>query len=247
MKKQYFFTLLTTAFLLGQIHTHAQILVSQWDFNSTLPDDATGTGTLAPSTGSGTLSLLGGTTSTFVTGSGSSDTTASDNSALNVAGWAPQGTESGMRGLQFDVPTLGYENVVVQWDQRYTGTSSRFLEFQYSLDGTTFESLFTYENTVGASTWINGLSADLSDISGAGNNPDFAFRILSVFNPDPGDVYSAVSGNYGTTGTWRFDSVTVGGNMLAPVPEPEEYALMAAGALMAFGIYRKRREREQRA
>jgi len=229
----------------GMVSAQAQIFVTSWNFNSPVPDANTGTGSLTPSVGSGTVNLMGGVSSTFVTGAGSSDPAGSDNSALNVASWASQGTESGMRGIEFRVPTVGYENIQVQWDQRFTATSSRFYEFQYSVDGSEFLHWHTFENTTGANTWINGHLVDLSSLAGVTNNEDFAFRILSIFDPNTGDSYSTVGdSNYGTSGTWRFDMVSVTGDVLTPVPEPEEYAMMAGGALVAFGLYRRHRKKQ---
>lgn len=224
----------------GVLSTQAQFFVASWDFNSTVPDGNTGTGNWMPAQGSGSLSLLGGVSSTFVTGAGSSDPASTDNSALNISGWAPQGTESGLRGIEVQVPTVGYENLQVSWDHRFTATASRFVEFQYSTDGHNFVPWQTLENTSGANTWLNGWSVDLSDIAGVNDNSLFAFRLVSVFDPEIGTAYGPVGSSYGTSGTWRVDMVTVTGDMFSPVPEPEEYAIMAAGGLIAFGLYRRR-------
>jgi hypothetical protein len=220
----------------------AQMFVAAWNFNSAVPDGNTGTGSLSPHIGQGSLSLLGGVNSSFATGAGSSDPAPSDNSALNLASFAPQGTQNGLRGLEFQVDTTGWGDISIQWDQRFSGTASRFAELQYSVNGTDFIPLTTYEYTGAANNWVNGWTANLSGIDGVSDNPAFAFRIVSVFDPMLGDVYSPVSGSYSTAGTWRFDSVNVSGMTLAPVPEPEEYAMMAAGGLLAFGWYRKRRQ-----
>ena len=48
-------------------------VIAQWNFNSITPDGVLTTGSTSPSTGSGTASLLTGTTSTFATGDTNSD------------------------------------------------------------------------------------------------------------------------------------------------------------------------------
>src|ERR1039457_5887475 len=44
------------------------VVFAQWNFNSVTPDTNVGTGTILPSAGSGTASLVGGVTATFATG-----------------------------------------------------------------------------------------------------------------------------------------------------------------------------------
>src|SRR6476646_5537494 len=73
-------------------------VITQWTFNSTTPDATTSTGTTSPSTGSGTLALIGGTTSTFAGGSPADTSSATDNSGLNVAGFPAVGANSGTAG-----------------------------------------------------------------------------------------------------------------------------------------------------
>src|SRR5947209_5229248 len=81
-------------------------VISQWNFNSTTGDANTATGVSTPSSGSGTLGLVGGTTSTFAGGSpGDSNTT--DNSGLNVTTFPAQGAGSGTAGVQFSASTAG--------------------------------------------------------------------------------------------------------------------------------------------
>ena len=220
---------------------HAQ-LFTQWNFNS--GDDATtSTGTLTPSFGSGTAALIGGATGTFASGAsngGSTDPNTTDDSAWNISTWAAQGTENKTRGVQFSVSTVGMTDISVSWDQRHSNSSSEYVVFQYSTDGSTFTDFATFQGQTG-DTWFNGRSADLSSIAAVENNPSFAFRIVQSFGADnlnyePSNQTAA----YATTGTWRFDMVTVNAT---PVPEPEEYAAMAAGGLLAFAIWRRRQSR----
>lgn len=84
---------LWAALLLGGLHASAQTTVAQWNFNSTPPDANTGTGVTTPSTGSGTASLVGGTTATFASGdagTGSTDPATGDDSGWNVTAFPAQ-------------------------------------------------------------------------------------------------------------------------------------------------------------
>lgn len=219
-------------------------IITQWDFNFG-NDSNTSTGTLTPNIGTGVASLVGGTTSTFASGDasgGSTDPNVGDDSAWNLSTWAPQNTESGLRGAQFNVSTVGFTDVVVSWDQRHSNTSSRYFQFQYSADGLSFSStglagdgIFT---ATGGDTWFNNRSVDLTGISGVADNSNFAFRVVAIFEPG-GSSYLASNptSNYGTTGTGRFDMVTVRG---AEVPEPATLAVLGLGAA---ALIRRRRAR----
>src|SRR5688572_11538299 len=79
--------------------------IAQWNFNSTPPDANVGTGTITPSTGVGTASLIGAATATFATGSTSDSAGAGDNSGWNTANYPAQGSNNKMAGIQFSVST----------------------------------------------------------------------------------------------------------------------------------------------
>lgn len=216
--------------------------VTQWNFNSATPDANPSTGSLLPSVGSGSLSLLG-TTQTFASGDasgGSSDPASGDDSALNTTSYPNQGTGNKTEGVQFNVSTLGFQNIMVSYDLRHSNTSSRYEQFQYSLNGTSFIDLALFDGNLG-DTWFNNRTVDLSAISGANNNANFAFRVVSAYAPSTSSyAASSPTGTYGAAGTWRFDMVTVSGTATAPIPEPETYAMLLAGlGLMGFASRRK--------
>lgn len=235
-------TLLIAAALGVASAANAQIL-TQWNFN--FGNDAnTGTGTLSPAIGTGTASLVGGATATFASGDasgGSTDPNVGDDSAWNLTTWAAQGTGSGTRGAQFAVSTLGFTNVVVTWDQRHSNTVSKYFQFQYSTDGSTFSSTGLtnsgiFEATAG-DTWFNNRSVDLTGVAGVANNANFAFRVVAIFAPSTSTyVASNPTGTYGTTGTSRFDMVTVSA---APVPEPASIAAIGLGIASLVARRRK--------
>jgi hypothetical protein len=201
------------------------VIITRWDFNFG-GDNNTATGTTDPAIGTGTASLVGGVTAVFASGDasgGSSDPNVGDDSAWNLTTWAPQGTQSGLRGAQFAVSTVGYENIIVTWDNRHSNTCSRYVQFQYSTDGMNFTSAGLLGDglfmATAGDTWFNLRSVDLSSIAGVANNPNFAFRVVTVFDPSLGNAYSASnpSSTYGTAGTLRFDMVTIEGTAASSV------------------------------
>ncbi len=221
-------------------------VVTQWNFNGSSATTVPG-GASSPTTsvGSGTASLLGGVTASFASGTsngGSSDpvTTTPSNYGWNVTGFAAQGAEDQQRGVSFAVSTVGYDSVVVSWDQRHSNTSSAWVQFLYTLDGVSYTNAGLangglFQGTSG-DTWFNGRTVDLSGISGAANNASFGFRIVATFAPGSSAYAASNPGsNYAGTGTWRFDMVTVAGNV---VPAPGAAALLA---LAGFVASRRRR------
>jgi hypothetical protein len=206
--------------------------ITQWNFNSVVPDANTGTGTITASIGAGTVTAIGGTTTSFASGDasgGSSDPATGDDSGWNLTTFAAQGTGDKTRGLQVNVSTVGFNSVIVNFDQRHSNTAARDVQFQYSLDGTTFIDFATFSATNG-DTWFNNRTVDLSSITGVADNANFAFRVVAAFAPSTSTyVASTSTSSYGTTGTWRFDQVTVSGTA---VPEPS-----AAAGLLSLGFF----------
>jgi len=213
-------------------------IITQWNFNTfPVPQVAdTATGTLVPSIGSGTVSTFNGTTQLFASGAangGSSDPATFDNSGLQITTFAAQ--DGTARGVQFAVSTLGQSGITVNWDHRFSNTSSRGSQFLYSVDGSTFTSFGTVPNATGGDAWFNVRSIDLTSVSAVNDNANFAFRILQLPTALNGTSFEAANptGTYGG-GTWRFDMVTV-----TAVPEPSSMALL--GVIGVAGVVARRR------
>lgn len=214
-------------------------IITQWNFNNITPGNIS---TATPSAGVGTVSLLGGVTTpnSGSSGAGSTDGSA-PNLALQTTTYAAQGAGDRTRGVQFNVSTLGFQDVVVTWDQRHSNSSSRFVQFQYTTDGsswTDFGGLF--EGTTG-DTWFNNRTVNLSSVSGVNNNANFGFRIVAAFDPATNQYVAsnAPSTNYASTGTWRFDMVTING--ISAVPEPTSMALVGCVIAGAAGLRFRRK------
>ena len=211
--------------------------LTKWNFNSVPPDASTATGSLLPSVGSGTATLVG-TTGSFASGVGSTDPAATDNTGRGTTGYAAQGTGDRTRGVQFNVSTVGFNLIAVSWDQRLSNTAARSAQFQYSLNGTNFTDFGAVFSGSPGDAWYNNRSVDLSSVTGVGNNANFAFRVVAAFEPSTSAYAPATtSSTYATTGTWRFDQVSV-----TAVPEPGTYAMMLAGlAMIGFMALRRNR------
>jgi len=190
--------------------------IAQWNFNSNPPDPTNSftTGSLDPFLGIGTAALVGGATSIFASGTGSSDPVTIDDTGWNTSTYPSQGTSNKMRGVQFNVSTLGFESIVVTWDQRNSASSSRYARFQYSADGTTF-----VDGVVISATSVDTftpMTANLNSILPVNNNANFAFRIVTEFESTAteagADQYVPTGGgSYAVNGTVRYDMVTISG------------------------------------
>ncbi len=224
------------------VNAHATT-VTQWNFNSITADGTTSTGVNTPSIGVGVASLIGGTTASFASGDasgGSSDPSVGDDSGWNTTTYGGASSGDKTRGVQFNVSTLGFKDIVISYDLRHSNTSSRFEQVQYSLNGATFNDIALFDGNAG-DTWFNGRSIDLSSIAGANNNANFAFRIVSTFAPGTSAYVAPASDKtFGGSGTWRFDMVTVSA---MPVPEPKNSAMLLAGLGVMGFIARRRSSR----
>ncbi|PLS68164.1 MAG: hypothetical protein CV045_09405, partial [Cyanobacteria bacterium M5B4] len=184
--------------------------ITQWTFEGDV---------ITPSTGTGTASLVGGATATFATGNGGGR-------GWNTSTYPTQGTGNKTRGVQFAVPTTGFQDIQVSFDLRHSNTAANTVVFQYSTDGTSFTDSLTFRATAGDTFFSR--SVDLSAITGLNNNPNTTFRILSAFDPpDTGTAYVPANSTstYNPAGTMRYDNVTITGNSTStppPAPVPSD-------------------------
>ena len=195
----------------------SQVTITQWNFDQQ---------NLTPSTGAGTASTIGGTIGSFATG----------NPVLyawSTTTYPEQATNSGTAGVQFDVSTIGYNEISIAWENRNSGPAANRLRLQYTLNGTDW---LNFTATDANATNINDgspagfdagryitdatdwflRSADFSGITGVEQNPDFAVRFVTEFTDATN--YTGTSGAYATDGTIRFENVTFTGVAGAPTP-----------------------------
>lgn len=220
MKTNYIYSILLVFFCLIPGLANAQTVIAQWNFNgdsdSSIPG---GPSSPSPSVGSGTASLIGGTTATYKSGSNSDPvTTSPPNYAWQTSSYAVQGTENKQRGVQFNVSTTGYQGITVKFEQRLSNTANNTYVLQYTADRTALtpawvdQQLFTFTPyaTGTGDTWYSR-TVNLSSVTAINNNPNVAFRIVSSFDPTAGTYLSATndgSTTYLTSGNVRFDMVT---------------------------------------
>jgi len=211
MKKIYSLLLLVSV-----VTINAQTTISQWNFDNANPATA-----MLPTTGSGSFTLIGGVVDNLTAGvMPAGNPTAAGNLAYSIKTFPALGTASGTAGFQFSVSTVGFSSPInVTFDPRGSNTSSRFQQYQYTIDGTNW---IVIGNNVGAltnsftATPMTGLTFPIT----AANNANFGFRIVSIFDPIGGD-YSPVgylntptASNYSPNGTWRLDNVTFSSGVL---------------------------------
>ena len=155
------------------------VVFAQWNFNSVPPDANTGTGTTAPAIGTGTASLVGGTTATFATGDTTLDPApAADNTGWNTTAYPASG-DNKTAGVQFAVSTVGKQNLGISWSQRSSNTGGKYFRLQYSTNSGASFTDFPAATILPTGTVFYAFTNDLSAMPGVNNNPNFVFRIVA--------------------------------------------------------------------
>ncbi|ASW76221.1 alkaline phosphatase [Chryseobacterium piperi] len=195
MIKNYFFkgSVIAAFFLHGSFFS--QTLIHYWNFNNNASQTTitTPTSTLI----NGSLTAIAGGTSTIDASGGTGQNFNIEN--LNARNGDPSGTHLRFNnpiggGLQFSLPTTGYQNVVVKFTTRRSGSGAGTQTWSYSTDGTTFT---TYQTVTPQDGNPQLITFDFSNISGVSNNPNFKLKV----------EFSTGSG--GNVGNNRFDNFTV--------------------------------------
>ncbi len=186
------------------------VTLALWDFNDTNAPVASPT----PSLGAGTAALLGGVKATYAAGVSSDPRPTGTNQAWNTSSYPSQGSGNKTAGVQFNVSTLGYQNIYLSWSQRHSNTGSKYTRLQYSADGETFSDL-DFNTMTNGETFVS-LACDLATWPAAHNNPNFAFRIVTEFESPANPNYVGTEGTYSPAGTIRFDMVRVYGDPIGP-------------------------------
>jgi hypothetical protein len=181
---------------------------------------------------------------------------ASTSTAAN--GWsslAPIGTQ----GAEFDASTAGFSNIKISFDLETTKQAEANMEVEYTTDGinwvnaaityATNPSLIKINNTSAntvmgtyisfsstATTFWDGITADLTGISGVNNNANFGIRIVNA-STGTDDINCGGTAYNNSSGNWRLDNLTI-----VSVPEPSTFALAGCGfaALVCLFRFKKR-------
>jgi uncharacterized protein (TIGR03437 family) len=247
--------LIAASLLVGQTQAVAQPqVIAAWTFENNAiatnnsPAPSTGSG-IATSLGMGAYAtpnvgvtqddvLVGATGDTGVNGHANLSQVwrvrAQAGSAGAANGWSSL-APIGAQGVQFNVSTVGYSNIVVSFDWYATNQGEANLQVQYTTDGTTWKNvplsssgsiggLAFLTNTTSANTvkgayvsitggagqgWFPGLTATISDPAAA-NNPKFAVQMV---NASTGADCLGASGTAlnNNSGNWRFDNIVISG------------------------------------
>jgi hypothetical protein len=212
----------------------AQTQLAFWDFNESDPLDATAMlaadGGVFASQAQIAISLAQfrfDNNGTGFRGSPLDPGTDGRNWGLQTTDYPAQGQDSGLAGIVVSVPTTGYQNIVVKFDVRWSNTASKFLALEYTTDGgANWTRARVLEARRGdrwhGDTEANGgygalVELDLSGDSAVNDNAQFAFRVVTVFDPNTGQYTAAQPGsNYSTRGTLRYDLIEILGEPAGP-------------------------------
>ena len=150
------------------------------------------------------------------------------NWGLQTTDYPAQGDNPGQAGIVVSVPTTGYRNIVVKFDVRWSNTASKFLAVEYTTDGGVTWTRERVLQALRGDRWHgdaadNGgygalVVLDLSGDSAVNNNAQFAFRVVTIFDPNTGTQYTAAQSgfNYSTSGTLRYDLIEILGEPAGP-------------------------------
>jgi hypothetical protein len=197
--------------------------LAEWNFNTPVADADPLTGSLLPSLGSATLSLVGGATSAFGTvgGGTTSDPAVADDSQLRIRTLPRIDAANKSAGIELSLSTIGLHNLTLSWDQYNSRTASRYWRVQYSTDGLSWTDHESIVNT-NASKWVT-YTVSFKDIATIADQPNLKIRLVQEFESTAtgagADAYAAVdpTATYTTAGSWWIDFISVSdGELPAP-------------------------------
>jgi len=199
--------------------------IAQWTFETSIPATA---GPFSPEIGSGSAlgSHAGAAVFSNPAGNGSPHSFSANTWAVGDS-W------------QFQVSTLGFNNVGLSWDQTSSGTGPRDFSLDYSLNGgSSWTTVTAYSllvngapNTAWNATTYNSAFTFSPTLAGAlDNQASVWFRLIDV------GTTSANGGTVAATGTDRVDNFIV-----AVIPEPTTLSLMGGFGLLAWTLIRRRK------
>lgn len=193
LKKQ----LLLLGLVMVSSFTWGQNLVHYWNFNNST-SEATIT-TPSQTTGGASLAAVNAGTSVidFANGTGQNFSVSNLNARNGDASGTHLRYNNPIGGaLIFTLPTTGYQNIIVKFATRRSGSGAGTQTWSYTLDGSSYV-VFTTVTINDADPALTTL--DLSSITGSNNNANFKLKV----------EFSQGAG--GTVGNNRFDNFTLEG------------------------------------
>lgn len=189
--------ILAAGFIASVTTLRAQTLLHYWNFNTSTNE----TTLLTP-----TSSLVAGASITHIPGGSSAIQTTSNTTGQGFENTNPNARNGDLAGahlrfnnpiggtLVFALPTTGYENAIVKYASRRSGSGAGEQYIEYTTDGISYNSLQTVLPVDGDPTMV---TLDFSNIPATDDNPNFKIRI--TFGTGPG----------GNVGNNRFDNFTL--------------------------------------
>lgn len=180
---------------------NGQTLIHYWNFNNNASVATITTPTQTLVTGASLTAIAGGiSTIDFAGGTGQNFDVQNLNARNNDASGTHLRFNDPIGGaLQFALPTTGYENIIVKFATRRSGSGAGNQKWSYAVDGTTFVPFATIAPNNGNPVLE---TLDFSAIEAADNNANFKLKV--EFEVGAG----------GTVGNNRFDNFTTEGSPL---------------------------------
>lgn len=183
--------------------TQAQTTLTQWTFENTT----------TPSTGSGTMSLIGGTVP-----ANTPHPTGHSGLAYSIKTFPGSSSSSSTAGYLFNTSTAGHNGITVSFYVNGHNQSSKWQQYEYSINGGTSWTVISNNNGDLTGTGTFGLKT-ITLPATCDNQPNFAFRIVSIFQQPENTAYQSIQGGgyNGNNGFWNIDTVTFSFNTLSTV------------------------------
>ena len=201
MKKNHIKQTMLVIMFLFYSFSQGQSLLHYWNFNNNASVSAITAPTQSNIVGASlTANLAGITAIDFAGGTGQNFSVLNLNSRnTDVSGTHFRFNDPIGSSLVFALPTTGYENAIVKFATRRSGSGAGTQVWSYSTDGTNY----TFFTNITPNNGDPGLATlDFSSISAADNNPNFKLKV------------EFQSGAGGTAGNNRFDNFTTEGTLL---------------------------------
>lgn len=190
--------------ILTQTTSWGQTLVHYWNFNDNTSVAAITTPSQTFVTGAAITHITGGISAIdFAGGTGQNFNVLN----LNARNSDVSGTHLRFNDpigglLQFDLPTTGFENVIIKFATRRSGSGAGTQVWTYTIDGTNY---LPFTNVIPNNGDPALATLDFTAIAAVNNNANFKLRVAFE------------QGTGGTVGNNRFDNFTLEGDVI-PVP-----------------------------
>lgn len=219
MNKKVLFTarILTLVIFLGIFSNtlQGQTLIYYWNFNDNIPgSNENWAQPIAATIGDAQI------TYTFTEAYSFAGTTINGiDGEENGGSLAPRGgTDNINNGEYFTMAlsTAGYQDIILTYPTRRTGTGFTTHEIQYTVDGSTWITKETIDISGFDNNWVAGqlITVNFSGDAGVDDNEDFAIRII-------------LTGATSAAGNNRFDNIQINGSQPGAVSPPSNFSAVA--------------------